>query len=77
MSVKLIATNDTIMAHARAAINEIEKRHKEPLAAVIVVLAADGSYSLRTLTNSEKIKDFDALARVEAVVAREKSSYLG
>ncbi len=77
MTVKIVATNDSIIAHARSALNEIEKRHKEPVAAVIVVLAADGSYSLRTLTDHQKIKDFDALARVEAVVEREKKSYLG
>lgn len=77
MSVKLIATNDTLVAHARSAITEIEKKLDKPVAIVIVALDESGNYKLRTYSDTGKIKDFDMYSRAEAIIEQQRKKLLG
>jgi hypothetical protein len=77
MTVKLIATNDTLTAHARSAIGEIEKKLDNPVAIVIVALDESGSYKLRTYSDTGKIKDFDMYSRAEAIIEQQRKALLG
>lgn len=76
MSVKLISTNDTLVARARAGIGEIEKKMDKPIAIVIVALDESGNYSIKSYSNTGKIKDFDMYARAEAVIEQQRRSFL-
>ena len=77
MSVKLITTNDTLIAHARTGMNEIEKRLDKPVAIVIVAMDESGNYKLRTYSDTGKIKDFDMYARAEAIIEQQRKALLG
>ena len=77
MSVKLVATNDTLTAHARGAITEIEKKLDKPIAIVIVALDESGNYKLRTYSDTGKIKDFDMYSRAEAIIEQQRKKLLG
>lgn len=76
MTVKLIATNDTLTAHARSAINEIEKKLAKPVAIVIVAIDESGSYKLRTYSDTELIKDFDMFSRAEAIIEHQRKALI-
>jgi len=76
MSVKLVASNDTIIAHARKGMSEIEKKMPSPTAIIIVALAEDGTYSLKSYSDTKKIKDFDMYSRAGAILDRQKDGFL-
>lgn len=76
MTVKLIATNDSLTAHARSAINEIEKKLENPVAILVVALDESGSYKLRTYSDTGKIKDFDMYSRAEAIIEKQRKALL-
>ncbi len=76
MTVKLIATNDKLAAHARSAINEIEKKLDNPVAILVVALDESGSYKLRTYSDTGKIKDFDMYSRAEAIIEKQRKALL-
>lgn len=76
MTVKLIATNDSLTAHARSAINEIEKKLDNPVAILVVALDESGSYKLRTYSDTGKIKDFDMYSRAEAIIEKQRKALL-
>jgi hypothetical protein len=77
MGVKLVASNDTIVAHARVALNEIEKKMPDASAIVIVAISEDGTYAIRGLSDQGKIREFDMYARAGAVIDHQKQSFLG
>jgi len=76
MSIKLVSTNDTLVAHARAGIGEIEKKLDKPIAIVIVALDEYGNYNLKSYSDTGKIKDFDMYARAEAIIEQQRKSFL-
>lgn len=61
----------TIRGAARSCLTEAMAAHPKPNAVLVVVLAADGCFSLRTVSHDD-ISDFDKFARAEAVLTREK-----
>ena len=77
MGVKLVASNDTIIAHARVALNEIEKKMPDASAIVIVAISEDGTYAIRGLSDQGKIREFDMYSRSEAILNPQKMSFLG
>lgn len=68
--------NGTIRGTARKIVTEAMRAHPKPNAVLVIVLAADGNFAVRTANYQDEIKDFDMYARAEAILAHEKMKML-
>lgn len=67
---------DTLRRAARESLTQALGANPKPQAVVIVVLAADGTFAMRSANDRAEISDFDMYARAEAVLTREKIDLL-
>lgn len=66
----------TIRGAAREALTQAMRSCPEPIAAIIVVLGADGQYSLRSTNDLDAISDFDMYSRGTAVLQQSATRLL-
>jgi hypothetical protein len=74
--VRLFPRKKHLRGHIRDSLTDALKDAGKPIAAVVVVLGADGSYALRATHGLGEIQDFDMFARAEAAIVKEKMELL-
>jgi hypothetical protein len=75
--VRLFPRKKHLRGHIRDSLTDaLKDTTGKPIAAVIVVLGTDGSYSLRAAHDLGAIQDFDMFARAEAAIVKEKMELL-
>lgn len=75
--IALAVDNDTVRGHGQECLRQAVGYVGEPIAVVVVALARDGRYAIRSAIDRATIAEFDVYSRVEHISERMRDRCAG